>query len=391
MHNVIQDSAVIDQGAEDTQPEKIEGLDTGSGTGWGDYPLNSVFIRTATRPVGDVVRRIRKGRYQLDPDFQRDFIWPEDKQSRLIESCLMRIPLPVFYLAEAQDGRIIVVDGLQRLATFFRFLDGKFALKGLNDSQDDGKLTPQLDGKRFKDLPLDLQERIEDTQLTLYILDRNAPERAKLDIFDRVNSGVPLSRQQMRNSLYNGPATRWLREASEDDSFRRVTRGGLNSKIMRDREAINRFCGFYLWGYQEYKAGDMDAFLAKTLVKMNQQDEERLDTMKADFCRSMDINYFLFTGHAFRKSLAYNSYGTARTVINISLFDVFSVLFTQVNGTLIKENKEHAREIARNLLNNHKFEHAVSYSTNSTGQIRDRFSLAQEAFKDMIRCSAAST
>lgn len=386
MHNMIQDSAVIDQGAEDTQPEKIEGLDTGSGTGWGDYPLNSVFIRTTTRPVGDVVRRIRKSRYQLDPDFQRDFIWPEDKQSRLIESCLMRIPLPVFYLAEAQDGRIIVVDGLQRLATFFRFLDGKFALKGLNDSQDDSKLTPQLDGKRFEDLPLDLQERIEDTPLTLYILDRNAPERAKLDIFERVNSGVPLSRQQMRNSLYNGPATRWLREAAEDDSFRKVIRGGLNSKIMRDREAINRFCAFYLLGYKEYKAGDMDTFLARTLVEMNQREEQKLDSMRTDFQRSIELNYFLFRGHAFRKSLAYNGYGTARTVINISLFDVFSVLFTQVDTTLIEENKENAREIARNLLYSHKFEHAVSYSTNSTGQVHDRFSLAQEAFKDMIRC-----
>ncbi len=383
---MIQDSAAIDQGAEDTQPEKIEGLDTGSGTGWGDYPLNSVFIRTATRPVGDVVQRIRKGRYQLNPDFQRDFIWPESKQSRLIESCLMRIPLPVFYLAEAQDGRIIVVDGLQRLATFSRFIDGKFTLKGLDDGQDNGTPAPHLDGKRFKDLPLDLQERIEDTQLTLYILDRNAPERAKLDIFERVNSGVALSRQQMRNSLYNGPATRWLREAAEDDSFRNVIRGGLNSKIMRDREAINRFCAFYLLRYEEYKAGDMDAFLARTLVKLNQQDEQKFNTMSADFRRSMKVNYFLFKDHAFRKSLAYNGYGTARTVINISLFDVFSVLFTQVDTTLIEENKEHAREIACNLLDNPKFEHAVSYSTNSTGQVHSRFSLAQEAFKDMLRC-----
>ena len=66
-----------------------------------------------------------------------------------------------------------------------------------------------LEGKRFKELDLKLQERIEDTQLTLYILDSKAPERAKLDIFERVNSGEPLTRQQMRNCLYNGPATIW--------------------------------------------------------------------------------------------------------------------------------------------------------------------------------------
>jgi hypothetical protein len=155
---------------------------------------------------------------------------------------------------------------------------------------------------------------------------------------------------------------------------------------MRDREAINRFCAFYLCGYREYKAGDMDAFLARALVKMNQQDEQKFDTMTMDFRRSMKLNYFLFKGHAFRKSLAYNGYGTARTVINISLFDVFSVLFSQIDTTLIKENKEHAREIARNLLNDHNFEQSVSYSTNSTRQVRSRFSLAQEAFRDMFEC-----
>ena len=373
----------MDQVAEHTQSKEIEGLDTSGGGGWGSYPLDAVFVRTTTRTIRDIIQRIEKGRYQLDPDFQRDFIWLQDKQSRLIESCLMRIPLPVFYFAEAKDGRIIVVDGLQRLMTFSRFLGGKFALKGLDG---ENMSHPQLDGKRFNDLPLDLQERIEDTQLTLYILDRNAPERARLDIFDRVNSGVPLSRQQMRNSLYNGPATRWLRDASESKSFKQVIAGGLSREIMRDREAINRFCAFYLSGYKEYRSGDMDDFLAGALEKMNVLDKQELDAMQTDFEHSMKMNYNLFKRHAFRKSLAYNGYAAARTVINIALFDVFSVLFAKVDTGLIEENAQHIRKIAYRLLGDDEFHQAITFSTNSTRQVRCRFSLAQAAFEDIIQC-----
>src|SRR5947209_12263799 len=98
--------------------DDVEGLETGASDGLGYYPLDAVFVRTETRSVSEVVKRIENKRYILDPDFQRDFVWPNQKQSKLIESCVMRIPLPVFYVVEANDGRIIVVDGLHRLTTF---------------------------------------------------------------------------------------------------------------------------------------------------------------------------------------------------------------------------------------------------------------------------------
>src|SRR6202023_738342 len=145
--------------------QDVEGLDVTNSAGWGDYPLDSVFVRTEQRTVGEVVRRIRADRYDLNPEFQRDFVWSIEKQSRLIESCLMRIPLPVFYVAEAHDGRIIVVDGLQRLSTFKRFLGNEFKLQLPSD--DSAPRPNSLSGKFFKDLQLNLQERIEDTQLPL--------------------------------------------------------------------------------------------------------------------------------------------------------------------------------------------------------------------------------
>src|SRR2546426_743008 len=103
------------------EPQEPEGLDQ-EAFDLGAFPIDSLMIRTETRSVFEIVRRIDTGQYVMDPDFQRDFVWDIGRQSKLIESAILRIPLPVFYLAETRDGRIVVVDGLQRLTTFHRYL-----------------------------------------------------------------------------------------------------------------------------------------------------------------------------------------------------------------------------------------------------------------------------
>ena len=111
--------------------EEIEGLgDPVEDVESADYPLENIMVRPETRTVAEVVKRINAERFFLAPDFQRDFVWDQKKQSKLIESCVMRIPLPVLYVAEGGDGRIIVVDGLQRLSTFVRFFADELVLSG---------------------------------------------------------------------------------------------------------------------------------------------------------------------------------------------------------------------------------------------------------------------
>lgn len=360
--------------------EDIEGLDVPPSDGWGEYPLDSVFVRSEVRTVGEVVLRINKKRYIMDPDFQRDFVWPEDKQSKLIESCVMRIPLPVFYVAEARDGRVIVVDGLQRLTTFVRFRNGQLRLSGLGNPD----RPHPLNGKTFEELPLNLQERIDDTQLTMYILDAKAPERARLDIFERVNSGVPLTRQQMRNALYNGAATEWLKAAAASNLFRQVTGNSLSPKTMRDREAINRYCAFYLLGWSKYPAGDMDGFLGQALDEMNTLSARKLNRLREQFDQSMELNQELFGRHAFRKSLSENSQEANRSVLNIALFDVFSVIFARMQPPFSKEKKAKIAQAVEILFSNDLFLRNVTYSTNSRPQVQGRFGAAEQAFKGVL-------
>ncbi len=345
--------------------ERIEGLDPEIGS-WGDYPIDELFIRHESRTVYDVVRRIKQKRYIMDPDFQRDFIWPLDKQSKLIESVIMRIPLPVFYLAEDSDGNSIVVDGLQRFSTLNRFLNNDFSLRLLGREE--------LNGKKFDDLPVKLQNRIEDCTLTVYILDSKTPNRARLDIFERVNSGEPLTRQQMRNCLFMGKATRFLRKESTTDIFSKATGQSLNVKKMRDREFINRFCAFQLLSHENYR-GDMDEFLAEVLTKMNRMQQSEISELSKKFHTGLRNNFVLFGSHAFRKHIPNQEY---RNVLNASLWDVMSTCLSHHSESEIKAKAGPIRRVFYDLLENDDFVDAISIGTNGTRKVKRRFAMTRE-------------
>ena len=352
--------------------EEPEGIGPDEDSSWGDYPLDTVLIRNESRTVDDVLRRISQGRYVLDPDFQRDFIWTDLQQSKLIESVLMRIPLPVFYLAEDSEGKMIVVDGLQRLSTFNRFVDGELQLR-LKDQA-------ELDGKRFADLSPKLQNRIEDCNLTLYIIDSKVPERARLDIFERVNSGVPLTRQQMRNSLYSGPATRFLKEEAKTPLFLKATGWSLRTSSMRDREFVNRFCGFQLLPLNSYR-GEMDEFLADTLKCMNQMGDAELSRLSTEFQNGLNNNLVVFGEHAFRKHFEGQS---RRSVINASLWDIMSTGLSRFPTSLVESRSYGLRDALHVLMDNDDFIASITYGTNDTRRVNHRFDVANVMFREVL-------
>lgn len=358
------------------QDEELEGLDTDGGS-WGDYPIDKVLIRHENRTIHDVLRRIKKGTYVMDPDFQRDFIWGTDKQSKLIESVVMRIPLPVFYMAENPNGDMVVVDGLQRLSTFQHFATGNLRLI-LPDR-------PELHRKTFDDLPAKLQNRIEDCNLIFYVVDSQVPERARLDIFERVNGGIPLTRQQMRNCLFMGPATHFLKDEAQTEIFRSATGSSLSTKTMRDREFVNRFAAFQLLGLAHYR-GDMDGFLADCLTLMNKMDASDRGTLSSSFRRSLQNNHTVFGRHAFRKHAPDQQ---RRSVLNASLWDVLSTSFTKYDPSTIAAKADDLRAMLHDLLTQEDFNTAITYGTNDTKRVKCRFEMVHLALQEVMGADKA--
>src|SRR5581483_2560482 len=112
-----------------------------------------------------LLNRIRHNEIDLAPDFQRkEGLWKEDARSRLIESILIRIPLPAFYVDATDEEHWLVVDGLQRLSTLRDFVINKsLKLRGLD-------FLKFLDGKSYDELSRSYQRRIEETQITVYLI-----------------------------------------------------------------------------------------------------------------------------------------------------------------------------------------------------------------------------
>ncbi|MCY4234625.1 MAG: DUF262 domain-containing protein [Bacteroidetes bacterium] len=345
-----------------SQDLEVEGLDDQNGT-WGNYPLDDFLIRSETRTVHSIMRRIDQSYYIMKPDFQRDFIWDEGKQSKLIESVIMRIPLPVFYLAENELGKMIVVDGLQRLSTFHRFFKDQLKLK-LPDRED-------INGKTFSELLPKFQNRIEDCNLILYTIDSKIPESARLDIFERVNAGIPLSRQQMRNCIYMGKATKFLHDEANSDPFKIATGKSLDTKTMRDREFVNRFCAFQIIGYENYQ-GNMDDFLADVLRKMNDMDTEKLEKLSNQFQTGLNNNFLLFGQNAFRK---HEKEQERRGVLNASLWDAMCTGLSNVDESIVHACSGDLKREFYALLKDEDFYNSISTSTNSTKQVKTRFSM----------------
>ena len=357
--------------------EEPDGLET-EGASWGDYPLDEMLIRNDQRTVRDVLYRISQGRYVMNPDFQRDFIWAEDKQSKLIESVIMRIPLPVFYMAEDSEGRMVVVDGLQRLSTFKRFTDGDLKLQLPSRHE--------LDGQTFSGLSPKYQNRVEDCNLIFYIIDSKAPERARLDIFERVNGGQQLTRQQMRNCLYMGKATQFLKREAQTGVFLKATGASLNPKTMRDREFVNRFCAFHVLGPESYERDDMDDFLARALSRMNEMADTELADLSTAFQRGLGNNYLLFEHQAFRK---HEPGQDRRTVLNASLWDVMSTCLSCYSEEQIEAHTDSLRDALYYLLWDKSFVTAITYGPNNPKRVNTRFDMARRAFREILGDHAA--
>lgn len=184
----------------------------------------------------------------------------------------------------------------------------------------------------------------------------------------------------MRNSLFMGPATLFLKDEAKSDIFLKATGGSLNTKIMRDREFVNRFCAFQLLGLDKYR-GDMDAYLADCLRCMNRPGEADLTRLSEELRRSLANNYLLFRRHAFRK---HTSEGQRRSVLNASLWDVMSTGLSRYPEARVSACAERLRDAIRDLFYDDEFYEAITFGTNDTRRVKTRFKMTREIFENIL-------
>jgi uncharacterized protein with ParB-like and HNH nuclease domain len=235
----------------------------------------------------------------LLPDFQRKAgLWAPKQKSQLIESLILRIPLPAFYFDGTDNDKWIVIDGLQRLTALKEFfIDKTLRLTGLEFLKD-------LEGLGCDDMPKVYLRRMKETQVICYIINPGAPINLKYNIFKRINTGgLHLEPQEIRHALYQGYATDYLKKLSDNDTFKRVTGYSIPTDRMLDREFVLRFIAFYELGVEKYD-GIVDDFLNDAMALINKKYKNDLtyaDTVEKKFLFVLEIAEKVFGRFAFRR------------------------------------------------------------------------------------------
>ncbi|NTW41713.1 MAG: DUF262 domain-containing protein [Cellulomonadaceae bacterium] len=233
--------------------------------------------------IGEMLNLYRDREIRIRPEFQRLFRWTLEKQSRLIESLLLDIPLPTVFVAQSDDGVWEVVDGLQRLSTILQFM-GELRDEATGEllppsTLYETKYLPSLRDCKFQELPPAVRLQLKRARLDFRILLRESDDSVKYELFDRLNSGgMETSPQEVRTALVimKDPAFHvWLQEL-------RNIAPVANTLALTDRqlseqydlELLVRFLVFQSSSREELSSfSDIDSFLTDRILGLVASEE----------------------------------------------------------------------------------------------------------------------
>ena len=345
-------------------------------------PFNpeKIKVRTVNIVVQQLVSRIRHNEIDLSPDFQRmRGIWTPHRKSRLIESLLLRIPIPVFYVSADYDENWAVVDGVQRMSTIFDYVKGEISLSGL-------EYLIELKGKSYDNLPRNMQRRISETQLVVNVIEPGTPVEVMFNIFHRINTGgMTLNGQEIRHALNPGPIRSYLKRLAETEEFLTATDYSIKKKRMADRECVLRFLAFYIKPWKNYDHSDLDGYLIDAMKRLNQMNQRDLDILEIDFKNAMQAAKEIFDNNTFRKT---THTSLRRNPINKALLEAWGVGLAQCSPEqieiLIRKREDVQNRFMEILNSDREFLDAVSTSTGSPQRVRKRFGDIENLIQELL-------
>lgn len=328
------------------------------------------------------------GDLDLQPEYQRKFVMDNKLASRLIESILMDVPIPVIYLAEELDGTYSVIDGQQRLTAFISFLTGQFPdgkdflLSGL-------KVLSELNRLKFKDLDRDLQNKIKTTTIHTIIIKKESHEDIKFEIFERLNTGsIKLNEDEIRNTIYRGNYTKLLAELENDDTFHSIVKKDNYKKRMQYRGMILRFFALSEKTYINYKPS-MKQFCNRELRDNRYTSEEKQKEYIERFKKSIDLVKTVFGDKAFRRFRTGDDTDVngdwVSSRINMALFDIQMCGFVNYDKNQIIPKADEIKEAMLQLMtHDNEFVDAIETKTSDRSTLTKRFKKWFTVLEDIV-------
>lgn len=371
---------------------EIERSDRPEGAIRDPFDPSQIDVITQMRTVDLLLTRLRERELDLSPEFQRRAnIWDGSRKSSLIESMLLRIPIPSLYVSEDKDGNYTVVDGLQRLCAIAHFVDVGALNRAVNVKFNPLRLIGlqsfDYKDKSFTELPRPLQRRILETELTLHIIRASTPGRVKFNIFSRINQGgLPLTAQEIRNAIFPGEWRKNVRQLAESPEFLDTTEKKIKVERMQDMELVLRFVAHYTFDGERPDDQNLDEFLNETVEKRSVRwKEEKWLDIRAAFYRALAAAPRIFGPHAFRKYFEPNQY---RSPINRGLFETETVVLARRSpeelNTLAARQDRVLKKFSDLFLNHYEFGRALLYATGRGSSSNLRLAIVDQALSEVL-------
>lgn len=343
--------------------DNIEELDDEIGDKDGDIisPFSVKDIRVTTVPIllPSVISRLKNDEISI-PEYQRHSnLWTLPQMSRLIESILLKLPLPVFYFDVSDPDKWMVIDGLQRISTIRRFfVEKNLKLRGLEFLQ-------ELNGKGYDDFERGMQRTVDETQLITYQIEAQTPKEVRYSLFNRINTGgLSLKPQEIRQALnQKGGGVKFLATTIESDTFKSVV--AISNKRMAGQELVLRFMAFQTLADSQFKT--MGQFLDLAMEKVDQLSEEERNSLKDRLLKVLLFSEEIFgPKHRFSRSIADKN---KNKLVNFSIFDVLTVCLDEVEDrNLFLENKDFFVKEFKKLLKDEESEFFTAVTKGTSGK-----------------------
>jgi hypothetical protein len=359
-----QDSVLEDDDQDDAAAEQADAL---------HVPIQE--RRLVTQPydlsLNTLVDDIDRGRLLLNIAYQRKYVWDRAKASRLIESFLLNIPVPVCYFAENEDGTNEVIDGLQRIKTIYNYLKGQFALRGVS-------VVTEFEGKTYHELPIKEQRRLSNRTIRCIVITDDSHPDIKFDVFERLNTGsAMLAAQELRNCVYRGSLNDFLKGLSKEEYFDRILGGIRNNRMVYEELAL-RFFALHenLSNYRPPLRQLLNSYMRKYRNARPSGPDVEI------FKRTCETVYDVFGADAFR--IVKDGKPGA---LNKALFDAIMIPLAFADWDTAQEKGELIRNRRAELLNKESFQTTIGRATADRTRMHGRIRSFADSLEELgVRC-----
>lgn len=349
------------------------------------FDPKAIKIEIKQQSLDSIIKRLRYDEISFYADYQRrPDLWDDVKNSLLIESILLQLPIPAFYFDVQNENKWEVIDGLQRLSAIKSFIiEEKLELQGL-------EYLTQYNGMKYSKLPRSLLRTIDETQITVFLIQKGTPEDVKFNLFKRINTGgLTLNAQEIRHALHPGIPTEFVKKLGK--ILIHIFEKNLNkiSQERQDRQEhcdyASRFLAFYFLYYSNklnaYKP-ELDDFLNSAMKIIKNLSEEQKLEIELKLKNTLNFIFEVLGQYAFRKTFS------SRGLLNKALFEALTVQFAGYNESelvTLQGKKEKLFEKLKELYEfSPEFDKAISTSTGSVTAVTTRHTMIKKVIQEVL-------